>query len=89
MRVLKSDGAIFYNHKWRVQRGLLQDRSEIVDGFSVRQIIIWNRSGEINGIVKSTAMQNGLRPDGSQIRLTSIDHVNGTQCGTQPHRCQE
>ena len=36
MRVLKSDGAIFYNHKWRVQRGLLQDRSEIVDGFPVR-----------------------------------------------------
>ena len=24
MRVLKEDGAIFYNHKWRVQGGLLQ-----------------------------------------------------------------
>ena len=48
MRVLKSDGVIFYNHKWRVQRGLLQDRSEIVAGFPVRQIIIWNRSGGIN-----------------------------------------
>ena len=48
MRVLKDDGAIFYNHKWRVQRGLLQDRADIVDGFPVRQIIIWQRSGGIN-----------------------------------------
>lgn len=48
MRVLKQDGAIFYNHKWRVQRGLLQDRADIVGGFPVRQIIIWRRSGGIN-----------------------------------------
>ena len=48
MRVLREDGAIFYNHKWRVQRGLLQDRADIVDGFPVRQIIIWKRSGGIN-----------------------------------------
>ena len=48
MRVLRKDGAIFYNHKWRVQGGLLQDRSDIVDGFPVRQIIIWKRSGGIN-----------------------------------------
>ena len=48
MRVLRSDGAIFYNHKWRVQGGLLQDRSDIVAGFPVRQIIIWQRAGGIN-----------------------------------------
>ncbi len=48
MRVLKNDGAIFYNHKWRVQGGLLQERSDIVDGFPVRQIIIWKRNGGIN-----------------------------------------
>ena len=48
MRVLSEDGAIFYNHKWRVQGGLLQDRADIVDGFPVRQIIIWQRSGGIN-----------------------------------------
>jgi len=47
-RVLRPDGAIFYNHKWRVQSGLLQDRSEIVAGFPVRQIIIWQRNGGIN-----------------------------------------
>ena len=48
MRVLSNDGAIFYNHKWRVQGGLLQDREDIVRGFPVRQIIIWQRSGGIN-----------------------------------------
>ena len=48
MRVLSEDGAIFYNHKWRVQGGLLQDRQDIVSGFPVRQIIIWQRNGGIN-----------------------------------------
>ena len=48
MRLLRPDGAIFYNHKWRVQKGLLQDRSDIVADFPVRQIIIWERSGGIN-----------------------------------------
>ena len=47
-RLLKEDGAIFYNHKWRVQAGLLQDRNEIVKGLPVRQIIIWKRKGGIN-----------------------------------------
>lgn len=48
MRVLKDDGAIFYNHKWRVQAGLLQDRSDIVYDLPLRQIIIWKRKGGIN-----------------------------------------
>lgn len=48
MRLLKDDGAIFYNHKWRVQNGLLQDRADIVEGFPVRQIIIWQRTGGFN-----------------------------------------
>ncbi len=47
-RLLKDDGAIFYNHKWRVQDGLLQDRQDIVSGLPVRQIIIWRRKGGIN-----------------------------------------
>lgn len=47
-RLLRDDGAIFYNHKWRVQGGLLQDRADIVAGFPVRQIIIWRRKGGIN-----------------------------------------
>jgi modification methylase len=48
MRVIPDTGAIFYNHKWRVQSGLIQDRSDIVSGFPVRQIIIWQRQGGIN-----------------------------------------
>ena len=48
VRLLRPDGAIFYNHKWRVQNGLLQDRADIMQGFPVRQIIIWQRSGGIN-----------------------------------------
>jgi len=48
LRVLSNDGAIFYNHKWRVQGGLLQDRTDIVGEFPVRQIIVWQRNGGIN-----------------------------------------
>ncbi|GHV84154.1 hypothetical protein AGMMS50212_14940 [Spirochaetia bacterium] len=48
LRLIPDDGAIFYNHKWRVQDGLLQDRQDIVSGFPVRQIIIWRRKGGIN-----------------------------------------
>lgn len=47
-RLIKDDGAIFYNNKNRVQAGLLQDRREIVKDFPLRQIITWKRSGAIN-----------------------------------------
>ena len=46
LRIIPEDGAIFYNHKWRVQGGLLQDRQDIVSDFPVRQIIIWQRRRE-------------------------------------------
>ena len=48
VRIIPETGAVFYNHKWRVQGGLLQDRQDIVSGFPVRQIIIWRRKGGIN-----------------------------------------
>lgn len=48
LRLIPEYGAIFYNHKWRVQGGLLQDRQDIVNGFPVRQIIIWRRKGGLN-----------------------------------------
>lgn len=48
LRVLTDKGAMFYNHKWRIQGGLLDMRSEIVAGFPVRQIIIWNQGGGVN-----------------------------------------
>jgi modification methylase len=47
-RLIKQDGAVFYNHKWRVQAGLLQDRQDSVSEFPLRQIIIWRRKGGIN-----------------------------------------
>ena len=47
LRVLKPDGALFYNHKPRVQRGLLEDPQDIFgnENFPLRQIIIWRRKG--------------------------------------------
>ena len=47
-RVIDDNGAIFYNHKWRVQNGLIQDRKDIIRDLPVRQIIIWKRKGGIN-----------------------------------------
>ncbi len=47
-RLIKDDGAIFYNNKNRVQNGIMQDRGEIVRDFPVRQVITWKRSGAIN-----------------------------------------
>ena len=48
MRIIKDDGAIFYNQKWRVREGILMDCSDIVKDFPVRQIIIWDRSSGTN-----------------------------------------
>ena len=48
MQLLRPDGAIFYNHKLWVQKGLCQDRQDIIAGFPLRQVIIWHRSGGIN-----------------------------------------
>lgn len=48
-RVLRPTGAIFYNHKWRVQGGqLLKLGDEITSVLPVRQIIIWNRGNGFN-----------------------------------------
>ena len=48
LRLLREDGAIFYNHKWRSVKGLNQDRNDIVGGFPVRQLVIWDRGGTHN-----------------------------------------
>jgi modification methylase len=47
-RLIKNNGAIFYNHKWRVQNGLIQDQRNFINKFPVRQIIIWQRKGGVN-----------------------------------------
>lgn len=47
-RLLSDDGAIFYNHKPRLQMGLLQTPFDLNPGLPVRQIIIWNRGTCVN-----------------------------------------
>lgn len=49
LRLIKPTGAIFYNHKRRVQDGLEEDpRIDILPDFPVRQTITWQRAGGIN-----------------------------------------
>ena len=46
-RVLKPTGAIFFNHKFRVQKGLIEGHP-FLNKFNIRQIIIWARAGGFN-----------------------------------------
>lgn len=48
MRLLRDDGAIYYNHKSRVQGGLEETPEEIVEGFPKRQTITLARPGGTN-----------------------------------------
>jgi modification methylase len=47
-RLLADNGAIFWNHKPRVQGGVWQDQNELVTGLPIRQVIVWQRAGGIN-----------------------------------------
>lgn len=47
-RCLKPDGAIFYQHKPRVQSGTVILPTVYGEGLTLRQIIIWSRGGGIN-----------------------------------------
>ena len=74
-RLVHPDGAIFYNHKWRVQGGLLQRLGDaITDGFGVRQIIVWQRAGGFNhnpGYFLPTYEVVYFIPGGGGTRLAS------------------
>ena len=48
LRVVKPDGAVFYNHKPRRVDGRLFTRMDILEGFPLAHAIIWERSGGIN-----------------------------------------
>ena len=54
LRVLTEDGALFYNHRRRVQDDVMEEHArDILEiapafGFQVRQIITWARSGGFN-----------------------------------------
>ena len=45
---LSDDGAIYYNHKPRVQAGVLQTPFDLNPGLPVRQVVIWARAGGFN-----------------------------------------
>ena len=47
-RLLKPTGAIYYNHKPRVQAGIYEMPLELNPGLPLRQIVIWRKSGGIN-----------------------------------------
>lgn len=51
IRLLKDDGAIFYNHKWRVQDGLLQDRQDIVRVFQSDKLSFGDEKEELTSTV--------------------------------------
>jgi site-specific DNA-methyltransferase (adenine-specific) len=46
-RLIPDDGAIFYNHKPRVQAGVLQTPLDLNPDLPIRQIVIWRRHGGI------------------------------------------
>lgn len=46
-RILKPDGAIFYNHKPRIKNKRFDDRRNLIP-LPIRQEIIWNRGGMVN-----------------------------------------
>ena len=48
IRVLKNDGALFYNHKKLIRGGLLRWHTDILDGFPVRQNIVWDKGSGNN-----------------------------------------
>ena len=47
-RLLSDDGAIFMNHKPRVQKGQLWTPLDLDPGLPVRQIVIWDRASGFN-----------------------------------------
>lgn len=47
-RLLTDDGAIYYNQKWRMINGLLHYHTALMEGFHIRQIIIWDKSTTMN-----------------------------------------
>lgn len=47
-RLIPEDGAIFYQHKHRVQHGVLRTPHDLNPGLPLRQIIIWDRGSGMN-----------------------------------------
>lgn len=47
-RLIPNDGAIFYQHKNRIQKGLLRTPHDLNPDLPLRQIIIWDRGSGMN-----------------------------------------
>lgn len=47
-RLIPEDGAIFYQHKHRVQQGVLRTPHDLNPGLPLRQIIVWDRGSGMN-----------------------------------------
>ena len=84
LRVLTPAGALFYNHAGRVQHGVWQSpMRDILDGFPLRQPIVWQRCGGTNynpGYCLPTSERIYLiaKPDFRFVashRLTDIWHI--------------
>ena len=48
LRLVGKDGAVFYQTKYQEQNRLCDYRAGIMDGFPVRQVIIWDKGGSYN-----------------------------------------
>ena len=48
LRLLKDDGALYYNHKNHIKKKLMVGCHDMLEGFPVRQMIVWNRYTGIN-----------------------------------------
>lgn len=48
LRLLTPEGAIFYNHKWIIRNKRLIERHDILEGFPLRQILIWDRNTRVS-----------------------------------------
>ena len=47
-RLIRPNGAIYYQHKPRVQGGILRTPLDLNPGLPVRQVVIWNRGNGLN-----------------------------------------
>lgn len=47
-RLIRPTGAIYYQHKPRVQAGVLQTPFALIPGLPVRQVIVWDRGSGMN-----------------------------------------
>lgn len=47
-RLIPNDGAIFYQHKNRIQKGVLRTPHDLNPGLPIRQILVWARGNGMN-----------------------------------------